>query len=536
MGGCGPFVVPPLWPLAWLLIAILGCADDGTEKPVGPVFGGRIEGIVQSGGVPVEARVIAELVRGPSGTDIQIACETGSDGSFRLDVPVGSYVVSVDLPGENYYYSAKGPVLHFSEADVLVLRAGEGPHHVAFPFGGLQVRIAGYAIPAEVTCHLDLHMSGSDDYRTFDGRSQSGVLSFDCAGVYPGVYRLKLRIPSSGYYGLGAEEFWLPATRDESLADSVRIQVGQAVLYQRSVWGGSSHLKGEVLGRWHEVDGWADVYFFDADSFQVARTAVGQDGTFDVGLRLPEPVKILVEIHSVQAWVGGRSFRDATLFDCQPGETPEGIRYVESELSIDVQQVGSGAIRYANLTLIDATTRGVVMEDEVSIYPGESSIRIPNLRPGSYLIRLAPESFLLTEWIAQWYDRAGSIDEARVITIPNEGDVVPVTMNLERGGRILGSIETARSDSPFYYRVFVTNASSAALLGWTTVDQGSVVSPFSFTAVGLPDGDYKVGVTLPSYAVPADTVWYPGTTNWSSAEAVAVRDHGDTGGIVISYP
>jgi hypothetical protein len=164
---------------------------------------------------------------------------------------------------------------------------------------------------------------------------------------------------------------------------------------------------------------------------------------------------------------------------------------------------------------------------------------VSNLWPGDFLVFVKPLYLGLGSgvwWKPQWFDRAVDIHGARVISISADGEINKQILTLERGGVISGSVH-AIAVSDDFHGLRVTYADTAsAYLSWPLSEL-----PADFTAEGLGDGNYKIGVHVAPRGdstpdSPPFTVWYPGTTDWDEAAVISIRDAGTVSGLVIEVP
>jgi hypothetical protein len=186
----------------------------------------------------------------------------------------------------------------------------------------------------------------------------------------------------------------------------------------------------------------------------------------------------------------------------------------------------------SEIRLYDAGNGNFISRFQPPTQDGEHAFGIPNLRPGSYLLRIDPAFSGFAEWLPQWFDGSLTQEAATPITIANEGDVVPVHVTLTVGGKITGTIaDAAYPDAD--HLVYYTRADDPASIGFSFGLAGR-----SFTVPGLQDGDYKVGAWRQPSRIypeqpPSGTVWYPGTSDWTAAQVISIRDHGVVSGIDI---
>jgi hypothetical protein len=273
----------------------------------------------------------------------------------------------------------------------------------------------------------------------------------------------------------------------------------------------------------------------------VADVRTDGQGKFTFTLLHEFVVRIQVSIAGYDRWIGGDSFEEAQEFDLRLGEEITDVRYVESGLLLERPAETLGVHDDLIVEVYDADTQR-------SIWPGGSSMggsshlhAIANLSPGNYWLHITPAGSLRCRWLAQWYDRADDSAGATVIRIQDEGETVPIGLNLIQGGSINGTVSWTWSEETAYTRVCLTTASSAEHLGRLTLGSfWQEMSEERYEMLGLPDGGYKIGAWIcsdyPYNCEPINVSWYPGTADWESAEVVEIRDLGDIEGIDLELP
>lgn len=535
---------------ASLAVALLlvSCTDSGDMCPCRPECDtGIIEGYLLGGDGPLQGTVKAKAAADTTGQSGSITTDADSTGWYHLDLPGGAYVLLVrpKVEGCDFcYYAYTGLATLSGNADTLHMIADEEPLRVDFLFGGLRARVA---VPAGLEGQV-LHLSIAQEDSILSGRwrevmcrmqatVEQGVAEFACTAFPPGDYAMRLdtwpRTP---------EEIWLPSVRTPNEADMVTVAAGEMTEYEAVLATSFACMSGEIVGSWQEMGlGRPWVFLFAADSTIVAETETDWLGSFAFNLIIPTHVRVLVAIGRYTRWIGGRGFEDAEEFDLQLGEEISGVRLVESGLLLETP-IGSfmdtWCMRAEVLYAEDLTP---VWEAGGRLFGRNHLVPIPNLTTGDYIIHLSPAEFLHSAWLSQWYDGAESPEQATVVSIQQDGEVVPLTLHLERGGVIEGTVTWPWGAGFEYVWICATTADSEEHLGAIRLGHPWLSLPeAAFTLRGFPNGDYKIGGWVcdrsdPNCA-PATATWYPGTPEWSSAMVIAIRDHEDVSGIEFEIP
>jgi hypothetical protein len=541
---------PRLWPA--LLLFASACSDTEPEAPLSPwVPTGIIEGRISAGGLPIDAEVTARMVGLPAGDRCWVEAQTDSAGNYRLDLPVGAYLLVASAGRSVYYTSADALGIAYCDeaAETLRIASAETQIRADFVLGGLVMDLRapldldGSYVWLEATGQA--HAGGpcrNVGAWFYDGQEfLSGLVRVIKSGVLPGTYAVKVE------FGPGEEEVWFPGVRNAAQAESVVIFPGKTTSLSLEIPGPPAYLEGRITGSWQAMGlSWPRVTPLNADSIPLtAPQQVDEAGGFCFPLYFPEPLRLHVEIEESVGWIGGEDFASATLFDVHPGETVSKLDFEESGLIIewtDPSLLGN------NLPFDVLLVHEEDLRPYRKIYARDiwqyGRYAAPSLDPGTYLVQFR-NSYLGVDWYTQWYDGAASPEAALPVTVPASGGVVRIFAALEEGGAISGTIlDDQMEDPPFEYAIYVVDAESGEVVGsrFTQTDYSRPENPEIYTAQGLPDGTYKIGA-LPreTYDVPASppagsTIWYPATPDFNAAGIVSITNHVDVSGIDITMP
>ena len=531
----------------WLLLGALqglclgACGESTTEPQEPDLPTGTILGTVRSGGIPLDATVRATRVGLPDGDQSLFEFKVRPDGTYGLDVPMGRYVVGLRF-GESwdltYTYSAMGVRLGDAPPDTLVVQSIYSPVSADFVLASLRVHVD---LPPDfdgAVGVVQLHRRGDTpplspwSYRGSQyGAVQNGSLDLALSGVLPGSYRVEVEV------GFSSEPFWIPGVRDSALSPWIEVPPDRSPEVRGRVGPEVARIQGRIIGAWLEMglSSGPEVALLDPDSTLVCRSGVAADGRFDAKTFFPGPVKLLVRQYGIDQWIGGRTFEDASVFQLEAGRTISGIELVQSGMQVEIgglyPRVGAAWFR-----LYDATTLAPAAASLAQPWYN-LTVALPNLRPGTYRMYIEPHSFGSQWWAPQWFDRANNSASGATITIGREGEVVPISVVLEKGGTIAGAVHEAEGVTGDY-SLYLTRADDPAPSSRTYA--WSLNLGFRFE--GLPDGDWKVGASRLSPSnpysdtPPAETVWFPGTTDWQAAGIIPIRNFGDVTSIDIVMP
>lgn len=526
-----------------VILLLLSCTDNTDKCPSRPeCAAGALEGYLLGGDGVIEGTVRARAVSDTAGLVGSIATDVDSTGWYHLDLPGGSYVLLVEPAVEGHlrcFYSSTGLVALSRDADTLQVIEGSEPLRVDFLLGGLRVRLGlpegleGRRVYLSIA-QEDSTLSGGwrEVARNVPATVEQGIAEFVCPALPPGIYAMHLDARNS-------EEIWLPSARTPHEADTVTVVAGKMAAYELSLATSGARMTGEIVGSWQEMGlEHPQVFLVDADSTIVAKTQTDCFGNFIFDLLVPTRARVLAVIRCwFTRWIGGESFEEAEEFDLQLGEEISGIRLVESGLLLEAPADGILDMWRMQAEVVHADDLTPVWQFSACFLLSQTNlVPIPNLTPGDYIIRLSPIEFFSSRWLSQWYDRAESPEQATIISILQAGEVVPITLHMESGGTIQGTVTRSCGDEPEFTWICATTADSEEHLGATMLTSPrDVQSEAAFTLRGLPNGDYKIGCWVCGLydpdCPPASVTWYPGTPNWSAATVVAIRDHEDVSGI-----
>jgi hypothetical protein len=470
-------------------LLMLSCGDDHPAATCPTCQVGAVEGYVTAGGFPAITTVGARCGSGLDQGEVKFQTTTDSTGWYRLEMPVGPYRIEV-RPCQCGLFPVRDTI-HVSPAVRRIdFPMGRAKFRLRFPpeLAGTYVRLA-----------LDPVRSVFDGVFDYVGTpvTAEGGASFDFPVVKPIGYRMRLELLGQSMY--------LPGTIEESAADSVVIPSDHPLLDERSLESLAT-ISGSVRGSWQVLGAYAPrvTVFGASDSIPLARGTADPDGSFRLIALDPRPVKLLSEISSVRQWFGGDSYRSATTTDLRPGDRLTGVDQIEGGIKCILIAPESLSVQCANLLLRD--------EHEV-VWSGTGSgpeVAICNLRAGRYFLHVDAWCSRATQtWAEQWFDGASSLEDATPIEV-EEGQVAAVTFHLIKGGRIEGHLARATGAPAWWCEINLFD-SNRNLLQQTTPSS----SDGGYVFNGLGDGSYYM-------EVPSWGLWYPGTTNPDSAQAISI--------------
>ena len=510
------------------LLAWVGC-DDPVDLCRPAVRSGVLQGRLRSGGLPLEATVVARYLDDDFQTGAEFRSAPDASGFYSLDLPQGRYILQLKLQGGRYYYSQLGLNYGQFPPDTVVVDDANSLLNIDFDLGGvtLDLELPGYLHGQDGGVFLFRWEEGEwvDDGSLVDsgyGEIVDGRLEVAIAGVLPGVYRVQAGFGcgspycSDDSYG---EVFWMPGTHDFEESQLYFVGPDSALALTGSLLGEPARLEGRVSGAWLSLgfDVPPQLSFVSEDSLlTLRRMQVADDGFFSAGFLLPGPLKLMVSQGGIDHWIGGPGFTEATVFSPQPGETISGIEFVPCGIHLVVDDSGL-PLRGGSIAVYDGT--GSTLVTEVLGYARtDRHIAIPNLWPGEYLIHITPDYWWRgsTEWKPQWFDRADEVAQAQPVVLASAGEVARRDVVMELGGKILGSV-TRVEDPVIGYRLFVYPADADTT--WMDVH----VWQEGFAVMGLPDGDYVIAAA-PFLGEPDDPVWYPSTLDRAEAQVIEIRD------------
>lgn len=549
--------------LRWaVLLATLlaGCTDSGKEAPCAPCCQiGIIEGEVLGPGGPLMAVVWAWGYAPGSTLYRKFEGSTDADGRFRLEVPPGAYLLNcyetapVDgsfTESMDAHYSASGLRSDEALADTLRITPTGETVRADFRFGRVDLRALVPASLAGKRAIFELQNERGHAYPCEAGWQENAAV---CAftSCIPGRYTVRLRVM--------ADEWGLPPLLDEPWPDTVTVLAGHAAIPDLPLAQSPARLSGRVFGSWQAMGLYRpEISLYDADSTLLLSRTVDADGSYSVASYLPRKVRIMVrvpledpssdivmacaQIYGVARWIGGPSFREATEFDLVPGTEISGADLEESGILLSL---GGSDLRNLNgvrITVMEPGGRVVGSNTYVLIM--SHLVRFPNLSPGTYVIRIDPHPPLDCGWRSQWFDQGHTPESATPVTLSRPGEVVHLSVTLEKGGSISGRVRFPAGRDPQRELVRLWDADTRTCLGTTFW----LEEVGDFAARGLGDGRYKIGVQslaeVSGYAgcggCPPDpqtgVTWYPGTSAWDQATPIEIRDHADVTGITITVP
>jgi len=531
-----------------ILVGVVACTEEDPTVLCPTCEGGFIAGQITWGGIPparVELRAIRVDVPDSMGL-VGAEAVAAPDGSFAVGVPAGQYLLMAEVDVDHhprgsansvrYYYRSAGAPYSSTLRDMLVVRAGERTN-ADFRLGSVRIELD---VPeALVGQTLRLELSTEED-----GLSQLGFAlsevgrheTIEFGGLQPLSHHAKLMIRGNDPHQPSPAEqgIYLPAAYRLEEAVSHEVPATGTGAWSIALDPGCARLAGRVRGSWldreprrPELELWSP-----DSSYQVAEIQCNADGLFDHLIFAPEPARMMVRIDEVERWYGGDSFASAEVLELGPGVSLPAIEIVESGLLLEIEDESQDESWGARIDLHDPLDLRVRQTLFLSGRWGTRRYALHNLRPGSYLIRIRPESFLRERWLGQWFDAADDPAGARAVTVPADGGMHQIEITLQAGGRIEGTIEYPQDDRLNAVRVYLTDGSdpeSGSSLKCSGVfgDSPAGRERIHYELNGLLPGDYKVGALRLDWGMdpvepPEETLWYPATTDWNQATVLTI--------------
>lgn len=538
--------------LVGTVLSFSGCGESEKPRICAPeVPAGRLQGTITAGTGLTRAVVTANRIPLPGQNSVIATTRPDASGNYGLDVPAGRYTIGLadnDDSGRAliYDYTVGGLRCHGTASpDTVQIDESHSPE-IDFIFGSVHLGIAVSASLDGERVETYLRGSGTrvapyqaNPYSASAEIAQ-GTAEITMPFVLPGSYRLEIVVGRRYYLcycPYDGEHFWYPGVRDSSASPPIDVVASIKTELAVVLDPNPARIEGVVTGAWQTLGKEPPeiALLAAADSSVVmGQRRIGDDGSFGVDVYVPCPIKVMVSQDGIQQWIGGLSFQEAETFILEHGRTVSGLRFVQSGMRLEL--AGSSDTGFAAITLFDSARPDL----PIVFAPGEQMggqrvFGICNLRAGSYVLSIRPSYLGWDPWLAQWYDRSETREGALPILIPDVGMVAPVQVTLVDGGRITGRI----LDAPQYlgeHWVYFTAAGDSTLAGNVPSLQSD-----GFEVRGLPDGEWKIGASRRAgwdspEAPPPGTIWFPGTTDWSAAHALSIRDHGSVEGIEIVFP
>lgn len=520
------------------LAASLSCQESDLAIPPAPVSLG-IRGQVQAGGAPIRATVQAErLAPSPGMPDLVSTGITDADGRYSFLLPAGRYLVHVRPPAvwwsnDSWYYRREGGPGRRAQADTVELVEGSGFSTADFPLGRVDLDLT---LPADhLGAAADLvllpifadHPSGWED-ECFVVLAASSYPVHVEVPLPAGRYCVRVRSPR-------AEGFWLPGVPGIDEADTLVVSAGEATAYQAVFTAGAAVLRLALRG-----DGYvsgsqetATIVVLDPDSTEVVTVGVRPGEQRDLLTTFRRRVRLLVrDGYEPRFWVGGHDFESAAQYDL----IPDSITVVPpiTAGAIRFRWIGPEAVGAKRARTLLLSDQGWTLPERLVSWSGDL-VTLRMLPPGRYRLRVETTRPGRDTWLPQWFDRAGTAEEAAWIEIPEPGPVVPIELRIENGGGIQGPLQTSASYVSFV--VFATRAAEYQAC-WTS---SATSIDGEYFLRGLPDGAFKVGLSRNASLAagcpvpPSDSRWFGDTASWDSATVITIRDHEVVEGIELHW-
>ncbi len=486
--------------LSVLVLGGIACTDD----PVCPDFQlGAIEGVVTSAGEPVAGAHVLAFPRESSDNTAEATAVTDSSGRYHLDLPNGLYWVEIQTHRGELYLSA----------EIDTVRVASDLTRLDFPWGRAEISVGMPAAFEGRSCHLvmDGFPPVGQDAVVIDG-----MATFSFPLLRPQTYTMRL------WSGLVDIAFPAAMSLDDP-RDSLVVGPDEPTVYAIDFAATYATLEGRITGGWQQIGGSPPlIRVFSLDSLRLDTFSPDQDGNFTIELLAARDIVLQTDdYYGITRWVGGASCAAATHFTLKPGDHLTGVEIPESRIRLTLRGP-SGMVDHDDSVLL-INDRG--QRFPLPVHLGQDPRIIGNLDAGRWFLQVNGYQTGQT-WAAQWYHDADSLQSATPIELAS-GEGVDLTMDLHRGGSISGQVLMYGGTPSFTVSCTLCDSDGIPLGGpeqphWFDAPEGR------FTIPGLPDGSFFVAAYNPWTR---ETVWYPGTTDFASAQPVIVDGHGQVTGI-----
>jgi hypothetical protein len=515
------------WTIAFsVLTGLSGCEECPTDPEPDAGTIARITGRIVGGGTPVSTEFLA-IGFSNLGDHVTCGAWTDSLGYFQVDLPPGQYWLALSESRGSLdfgFHPARGLIWPPGDTDSVTIAPGQTDLLISAAAVRLQVYLPDLwqedPDPLEadrVYCTL-MDPEGEFERKRIATRSTSwvdGWATMEVPLIPAGIYRVKLHLLHSR--SSVAQEAWLTVGAD---GDSLLVQ-GTGLHEVNAGELRIARLTASATRSWQALGVRPSLVLYREDSTIVIWDRSAEDGTFEVPMLEPAPIRCAVEVYPVRQWIGGDDFASATTFYPQAGETLHLFDHAVNSLRVHLHGPGSNTSFDGRALLVDGS--GLPFAETRVCSGGGNKFLLGNVPAGTYFLKLTstdrPRRFC-----PQWYASAESLAAATPIQIPGGGGYTEIDMHLLAGGQIQGRILDA--DFALPGRAIQVESTD----GTFSDTRAATVSPYdsSFVIPALPNGAFRVGVKPPSSSV---VNWYPGTTDPDEANVILIEGHGRVEGV-----
>jgi hypothetical protein len=514
------------------LILGTACTDEDIKpRLVGPGNTGTIEGrILTVGGVGWRGWVQAETAGGSWDQRVFVRARADSTGAYTLLVPFGLYFLSAEAEGGvRLFYGAAG--LTVRQGDALRIGVGRTVLHADFPLGGAEVTLDTPGVPEHSSLECSFFRPGQTRFENMgrvSARVSDGRVVFVDRGLLAGRYGLRVRTSWREEFIVGDSS--LPGSEGSVPADDATVTIGTGRMTQAHLaLSPPAVLSGKVDGAWRDLEnlgisllaGRPDILVHGRDSTSYsARSAVGLDGSFRFYLFRPDSVRLALEFGYGLQWLGGTTFREATMYLLAPGRETEVPAFTDAAIVLRVTAPEPLATFEATVTAWDARQRPL-FGSQRGVQSSGNLYCLAGLAPGTVYLQAGPqEQNGRDPWLPAWYPGVTSFDQAVPVTL-RAGEVVELETPLIRGGVIQGRVTPAPGDDPWVWLGLYSAADTTRSFCSAHLSDGE----WTFRYVGLQDGAFLLRAQFRGYSH-YRWKWYAGAVWARDADTLRVSDHG----------
>jgi hypothetical protein len=288
-------------------------------------------------------------------------------------------------------------------------------------------------------------------------------------------------------------------------------------------------LSGKVDGAWRVLEnigismggGRPNVVVYGRDSTTyVVRSVVDPDGSFRFCIFRPDSARLALEFGYGLQWLGGTTFREATVHVLAPGLETAVPAFTDAAIVLRVVAPEPLATFRARVTIWDVRQRPL-LGSSGEIYGNGNLYCLVGLAPGPVYVRAGPrEQHCGDPWLPAWYPGVTSFDQA-VPVVLRAGEVVEFETPLIRGGVVQGQFTPTPGDDQDA-RLYLYSAADTTR--WLCSAQVSE-SERTFRFLGMEDGAFLLRAQFHGSSG-YRYEWYAGAAWARDADTLRVRDHG----------
>ncbi len=409
----------------------------------------------------------------------------GTDGSYSMEVPTGSYVVgfaTIQYGDPVEFYNGK---FSLATADPITVTDGADTAGVDVTFGSVSGTVTEAGTHQQLANICANVFGASDLYRAVGSACTDDTGHYAVGALPTGNYVVQF-VDSKGPH----VDTWYNGKSSGQDADLVRVNAGADTTNIDTEMAIGAQITGHITdaGTGDPVPN-ACVYVYDSATNISAGTARCTDdsGAYITGGIPAGDYKLDIlpsdGLHAAQWYDGKDTFATADTVHVAAGAPTQVDEALSPGTSITGTITDTATGDPIQNVFVQVTTASGEDINAWAYTDDAGKYSTPGLRPGSYFVYFGPPYG--TPYQGQWYNGKPDAASADTVTVTSTGNTTGIDGALSAGGTVSGTVSDAATHQPLANVCVEIHNTDFNNYGYACTDEAG-----KYTTSGVPSGDY----------------------------------------------